>query len=290
MFIQFKDFLKSHKALFKIALFIQKQLKLSTTEGTTKLNILKSFPMYEAHGLGLYTIRAKLTISSINQTLPALAKFASKSEKNTIFQKEFEDLLLQADNDKQIKLARYFNQYGSDKATSHNYYKIYAEVLGKLERPRKILEIGLGTNNSDIVSTMGSRGKPGASLRAFRDFQENCEIFGADFDKRILFSENRINTFFVDQTDPTTFEELSKNVGFDFDLMIDDGLHSPNANLHSLKFFVKHLRLGGYAIIEDIHPSTKPIWEIVSELIEPNFVSAFLQTKSACLFIARKEK
>lgn len=290
MLIQIKDFVKSHKTLFKIALFIQKQLKLSTTEGTTKLNILKSFPMYEAHGLGLYTTRAKLTISSINQTLPALAKFCSKSEKNTIFQKKFEELLLQPDNDQQLKLAQYFNQYGSDKASSHNYYKVYTEVLRKLERPKKILEIGLGTNNPDIVSTMGLQGKPGASLRAFRDFQENCEIYGADFDKRILFAENRIKTFFVDQTDPRTFEVLSKNVGVDFDLMIDDGLHSPNANLHSLEFFAKHLNVGGYAIIEDIHPSTKPLWEIVSQLIEPNFVSAFLQTKAACIFIAQKEK
>ena len=53
----------------------------------------------------------------------------------------------------------------------------------------KIFEIGLGTNNIDIVSTMGKKGHPGASLRAFRDFCPNAEIYGADFDSRILFQE-----------------------------------------------------------------------------------------------------
>lgn len=137
---------------------------------------------------------------------------------------------------------------------------------------------------------MGRNGKPGASLRSFRDFQPSLKIYGADFDKRILFSEDRIETFFVDQTDQQTIEDLSQNIGDNFDLMIDDGLHSPNANLNSLEFFLRHIKVGGYAIVEDINISTKPIWNIVSHLIEPDFISAFIETKAACMFIVKRKK
>ena len=97
-----------------------------------------------------------------------------------------------------------------------------------------------------------AKGNPGASLRAFRDFCPNAEIYGADFDSRILFQENGIQTFYVDQTETDSLEEISKKIGNNFDLMIDDGLHSPNANLHSLKF-LPLLKVGGYAVIEDVN-------------------------------------
>ena len=47
---------------------------------------------------------------------------------------------------------------------------------------------------------MSSNGKPGASLRVWRDYFYNAEIYGADIDKT-NFSEKRIKTFFVDQLD-----------------------------------------------------------------------------------------
>ena len=74
-----------------------------------------------------------------------------------------------------------------------------------------ILEIGLGTNNVDVVSNMGRDGIPGASLRAFRDYLINSKIYGADIDKSILFSEERIETYFVDQTNDTSFENFDDN-------------------------------------------------------------------------------
>jgi cephalosporin hydroxylase len=136
---------------------------------------------------------------------------------------------------------------------------------------------------------MGKDGKPGASLRAFRDYLENINVYGADFDKRILFEENRIKTFYVDQTDPKTFLNLSKKIDSDFDLMIDDGLHSPNANLNSLAFFKNKIKKGGYIVIEDVNPKTEKLWITVSNLTEKEFKSAFIKTKSACVFILQKK-
>jgi hypothetical protein len=285
-----KNIIKSNKLLFGLAKFILKLKPNKVTEGSTKLNVLKAFPMYESHGWGLYPIRAKLTIQSVNQVVPAIARFASKSEEN----KKFRDFLLKAlkskDNAETAKLSELFKSYGSDKSTRHNYYKIYSCLLQELGEPQKILEIGLGTNYVDVVSTMGKNGRPGASLRSFRDFTENAKVYGADFDNRILFSEERIQTYFVDQTNMDTFTELSQNVGSDFDLMIDDGLHSPNANLNSLYFFLKNIKVGGFAVVEDINVLTKPVWDVVGNLIHPSFVSAFIETKAECMFIVQRKE
>jgi hypothetical protein len=256
----------------------------------TKLNIIDSFPMFTAHGLGSYSMRAKLTIQSINDTVLALSEFINKKKTDDKFKILLQNILIKKDNSNDFRLKKLFKYYGSDKSTVHNYYKIYSYLLRSIKAPRKIFEIGLGTNNPDVVSTMGTHGKPGASLRAFRDFQKSCLIYGADFDKRILFKENRIQTFFVDQTNLKTFKNLPLKIGSDFDLMIDDGLHSPNANLNSLNFFLKNIKVGGYAVIEDININTEPIWNIVSQLIKFNFISAFIKTKTACMFIAKREK
>ena len=40
---------------------------------------------------------------------------------------------------------------------------------------------------------------PGASLRAWRDYFVKADIYGADIDKKILFNENKIKNFYVDQ-------------------------------------------------------------------------------------------
>lgn len=283
-----KKIIKSNKYTYFFLKLIQQYKSRKLNEGKTKLNILKVFPMYEARGWGFYPIRAKLTIQCVNQVIPALSRFVFMPEEN----KNFENVLLKKLNSKdsieEIKLAELFKSYGSDKSTNHNYYKIYHFLLKELGECKKILEIGLGTNNVDFVSTMGKEGKPGASLRAFRDYTTIAKIFGADFDSQILFSEERIETYFVDQTNIDTFKQLSLVVGDNFDLMIDDGLHSPNANLHSLYFFLQNIKIGGFIVIEDINVLTKPIWEVVGQLIYPSFISAFIETKQAYMFIVQR--
>ena len=285
-----KKLIKKNLILYKFIKFIinpyTKYINNKIYKGNTKLNILKAFPIFEAHGWGTYPMRSKLTIQCINQIFPALAKISSESHRNIEFREKLTKSLKEKDND--LKFAKLFTKYGSDKASVHNYHILYDRLLKKINPIKKIFEIGLGTNNLDIVSTMGKEGKPGASLRAFRDYTKNAEIYGADYDKRVLFQENRIKTYFVDQTNLESFEKLSLVIGNEFDLMIDDGLHSPNANLHSLQFFMSHLKIGGYAVIEDINEATKPIWKVVSQLIEPNYKSCFIKTKSAAVFVLKR--
>ena len=183
-----------------------------------------------------------------------------------------------------------FNKHGSDKAWDHNYHHLYGSFLG----PRRydtlrVLEIGLGTNNPDVVSTMGKNGIPGASLRAFRDFLPNAEIFGADIDEPILFKEDRIETYYVDQTQPDSFNDLLLNLGIEgFDLVIDDGLHAPNANIATLAFALHILNPNGWFVVEDIKTESLPIWETVSALLPVDSHPALIKARRAYMFVVRK--
>jgi SAM-dependent methyltransferase len=187
-------------------------------------------------------------------------------------------------------MARLLTARGSDKATVHDYHHLYGAVLVTVrETEAAVLEIGLGTNNTDMVSNMGPAGVPGASLRAFRDFLPRGQVFGADVDKRILFSEERIGTFYVDQTKPNSFGALDTNLGGRlFDLVIDEGLHSPNANIATLTFALQKLKPGGHAVIEDIHARSLPIWDLLGMILPRDYVASILQAKEGFLFVVRK--
>ena len=153
----------------------------------------------------------------------------------------------------------------------------------------RVLEIGLGTNNPDVVSTMGESGIPGASLRAFRDFLPNAQVFGADIDEPILFKEDRIETYYVDQTQPDSFNDLLLNLGTEgFDLVIDDGLHAPNANIATLAFALHILKPNGWLVIEDIKTESLPIWETVSALLPVDSHPTLIKARRTHLFVAQK--
>ena len=140
---------------------------------------------------------------------------------------------------------------GSDKSTIHNYTKIYNELFSEIkDSAEDILEIGIGTNNTDVLSSMGIYGIPGASLRGWRDFFVNAHIWGCDVDKRILFEEDRISTFFLDQLQDNLDSYLPKEK--QFDIIIDDGLHDHAVNFFVLRKLFKRLKPGGFYVIEDL--------------------------------------
>jgi hypothetical protein len=181
------------------------------------------------------------------------------------------------------------DQYGSDKY-KHDYTKVYAYLLHEMgeDSALSILEIGLGTNDPDFISSMTAAGKPGASVRAFRDYLPNASVYGADLDDKILFSEDRIKTFRVDQTDPSSFEKMWEAFGRpELDLVIDDGLHSTEANINTFHFASKALRSGGYMVVEDIPERTIPVWQLLSltlgdkkgRLVKANYAYMYIWKK-----------
>ena len=92
--------------------------------------------------------------------------------------------------DKMLELQNnQFLYFGSDKTTTHNYHYIYSFLFPDRNTTFNLLEIGLGTNNPKIVSSMGLNGKPGASIRALKEIYINASIYGADVDENILFKK-----------------------------------------------------------------------------------------------------
>jgi len=101
---------------------------------------------------------------------------------------------------------------------------------------------------------MGASYNVGASLYGWEEYFLNSNIFGADVDKGILFNKDRIQTFFVDQLDKKTINDLLDNTLKDivFDIMIDDGLHQFVANHNFLINSIHKLKTDGVYIIEDV--------------------------------------
>lgn len=262
---------------------------LNGSFGITRLNLIQTFPLFTPRSSGRYHDRAALTIESINQVFPLFSSFAKVISKSEISIKKIESLSKDPNNLFSSKsLKKILDEYGSDKANRHKYHHVYGAILCDKDNVKNIFEIGLGTNNIDVVSSMGTNGKPGASLRAFRDFCPNANIYGADVDKRILFEEERIKTFFVDQTNPKTFDPILNVLPKNFDLVIDDGLHSPNANLASLEFGLKIVKVGGSVVIEDIGDKAITFWETVAALLPKTYEANIYSSDWSLVFVVKK--
>ncbi len=195
------------------------------------------------------------------------------------------------------KLTDLMNFYGSDKGgknNDHNYSEYYSEIFFyKKKKIKNFLEIGLGTNNTNLPSTMGSEGKPLASLRAWRDYFVNANIYGADIDKNILKDEERIKTFYVDQTNPDTISALFKQIGQDkFDVILEDGLHEFNANICFFENAIDYLDDNGVYIIEDIYYKDKIKFINYFKNLKYNFsiIDLYHQKNIAnnCVIVVRK--
>jgi hypothetical protein len=169
--------------------------------------------------------------------------------------------------------------YGSDKGSFHasghtwswkpHSYTAFYDRLFRHCRPhvKRVFECGLGTSNPVFADNMGPGGRPGASLRAWRDYFPDASVFGADIDRAVLFDEERIRTFYVDQTSPESISLMWKQVGCsDFDFMVDDGLHTFAAGSCLFENSISHLREGGIYVIEDV---TSAAWESYISFFRP---------------------
>jgi len=178
----------------------------------------------------------------------------------------------------QTALCEIMGRHGSDKGSSdnskswHNYTVTYYKLFNAIRNETlRVFELGLGTNNLDVPSNMGLNGRPGASLRGWREFFPNSEIFGADIDRRVLFEESRIQTFYCDQTSPDAISGLwSKPALTDpFHIIVDDGLHAFAANVCFFENSIHKLMPGGFYIIEDILKDEIPLFkEKVQEWVQ----------------------
>lgn len=148
------------------------------------------------------------------------------------------------------------NFYGSDKGNGHHNYTDYYSLLFDDIRHKElnILEIGIGSVNPNIPSNMcgNKEYKSGSSLRGWKEYFYNSYIYGCDIDKNILFEENKICTFYLDQTNPLIIYNNIVEIDRKYDIIIDDGLHFFDVNWAVLKQIFCKLNEDGFYIIEDI--------------------------------------
>jgi len=179
------------------------------------------------------------------------------------------NLLATMDITQSTPLCEIMGKYNSDKGNIkindswHNYTTVYYSIFKNIQMNKlRIFELGLGTNNINIPSNMGINGSPGASLYGWSEFFINSDIFGADIDKNILFNTDKIKTFFCDQTNADIIRSMWNNLELkdNFDIIIEDGLHSFNANVCFFENSIHKLKPNGYYIIEAISNSEKALF------------------------------
>ena len=196
--------------------------------------------------------------------------------------KNFEFYLLQNKNDIFTSLCE---KYGSDKGGMgsvknnrivHFYSSYYHNFYKNIKDDVKLVfECGIGTTNENITANMTKNGNPGASLRVLRDYFKNAKIYGADIDKNILFSSDRIKTYYVNQLDKTSIQKMWNLIDKDyFDLIIDDGMHNFKASYNLFNLSFSKLKKNGVYVIEDVNISY--LVRLVSQLkrYNPKIISA----------------
>ena len=203
-------------------------------------------------------------------------------------------------------LSQYSEQFGSDKgATSkdslsplpwayHNYTDFYALLFDHCRNSIKnVFELGIGTNNEYAPSSMTNAGSPGASLRMWKEYFPYAEIVGADIDSRILFQEDRIKTFEVDQTSKNSIKAMWSKIINQFDIIVDDGLHEYSANINFFENSFHKLRSSGIYIIEDVAHAEIERYQKYFSNKGYNYMSIILNRPnlpvySNCLIVIRK--
>ena len=159
-------------------------------------------------------------------------------------------------------LQELIKKYRSDKNAS-NYTTTYEKEFEPIKDSiQSILEIGLGTiiegAHSSMYDWKTSRfidGEtfndyiPGASLRAWKEYFTNAQIYGGDIQQDTQFEEERIKTFLFNSTN---LEECNKYLeDLQFDIIIDDGSHNPQDQINTMKNLYNRAKL--FYIIEEIH-------------------------------------
>ncbi len=229
-----------YKKSFKLRSFLFKVLTKKQN-----INLVSEFFEHSPGGSGapdLINNNILYNIKNISSSLNLLIKEPKKVRK-------FNEL--NYDSDLANELMTLFEKNGSDKHL-HNYHLIYSYIFSNY-KIENLLEIGLGSNDENILSSMGGYGTPGGCLRTFSEIlNDKAKIVGLDIDESILFNEKNIQTFYFDQLNLEHINKFSQQYSRYFDLLIDDGLHSNISMINTIHLAKTTLRENGILVIEDI--------------------------------------
>ena len=143
-------------------------------------------------------------------------------------------------------LVELFDKYKCDKGSlKHRYDRVYAPALEHLrDKPFRMLEIGIFK---------------GSSTEAWVEYFPQVEIVGIDIftreqmeDVQIL-KHPRVHGCRCDSLEGPN-DEFLELIGEGFDVIIDDGLHTHEAQRKTFRNFMPYLKDGGKYFIEDVWP------------------------------------
>jgi len=161
------------------------------------------------------------------------------------------------------EIAEYFVLDKCDKYL-HNFIPIYADLLdAKRDNIRNFFEIGIGSgNNMSHVSKYNY--KTGNSLRAWKEYCKNANIYGIDIIEECIFEEPRIKTHICNQNDSEQLKKLMDNLDVKMDVILDDGSHVTEHQVVSFMTLEKYLVDDGIYIIENIIIHNYQTWKNLS--------------------------
>jgi hypothetical protein len=145
-------------------------------------------------------------------------------------------------------------KYGSDKALWYTPY--YSELFADCRHIKKVLEMGIGDDSSVMLANISRCGFTkytiGASLHMWEDYFPEAQIYGLDYNPHTFVNEGRIQSFYCDQYDDASYDEVIQKIGGDFDLIIDDGDHTYTAQSKAVSRLLPLVKKGGLYIVEDV--------------------------------------
>jgi len=140
-----------------------------------------------------------------------------------------------------MNLVNVGHKHGSDKEYHRfagvDYMKVYQRYFFDLrEAVRNVLELGV---------------YHGASLKTWRDYFPNAEIWGVDINPETPRDHGeRIHVIIGSQTDAVALDQVAP--GLHLDIVIDDGSHVVDHMVESLRLLWPRVAQRGFYVIEDL--------------------------------------
>ncbi len=135
-------------------------------------------------------------------------------------------------------------RYKTDKVP-HGYLPHYElRFQYRRQEPVTLLEIGVWD---------------GRSLRTWRDFFPQGQIYGIDIEPNYIVTDERIECFLGDQSDAVFLAKVVESTG-PLDFVVDDGGHRADQHIASFNVLWQHIKPGGWYCIEDAFTLFDECW------------------------------
>lgn len=168
----------------------------------------------------------------------------------------------------ETELCQLAYKYGTDKCPRirHHYTPwYYGQFKGIRADIRKVVEMGIGVLPSPDSPYYQPQYRPGASLRMWRDFFPQAQVYGGDYERSVLFEEERIQTRFCNEKSNRHVRAFLEWVGPGIDLFVDDARHMVSYQTRLARWVFEYAQGDPFLyVIEDVRPDQ---WREIEEIL-----------------------